>query len=162
MFHLRSDGGDMISSEAGFSFPVLGFTPDRENWGFPDLDRLTKCGPRTLRENMQNGMELIDASGRRWQVLSIRRTGRAGSVLSLLPGFGPPQSRIEQELEELPGVSLTEAQQRARESLKTFRSDYTGFDGDEAEFSSLLERVGQTRSITELYELLQPDTFEPY
>ena len=152
----------MKSSEADLSFPVLGFTPDGENWGFPDLDRLTRCGPRTLKENIQDGMELIDAKGRRWQVLTIRRTGRAGSVLSLLPGFGPPKSRIEQELQELPGASLAEVQQKMRESMETFRADYTGFDGDEAEFSSLLERVSQTRSVAELYELLQPDTFEPY
>jgi len=111
---------------------------------------------------MQDGMELIDASGRRWQVLGIRRTGRAGSVLSLLPGFGPPQSRIEQDLQALPGLSLAEVQVRTRESLETFRSDYTGFEGDEAEFSALLDKVGQARSIAEIYELLQPDTFEPY
>jgi hypothetical protein len=152
----------MKSSEADFSFPVLGFTRDRENWGFADLDRLTRCGPRTLRENMQQGMELIDASGSRWQVLAVRRTGRAGSILSLLPGFGPPQSRIEQELEPLPSVSLAEVQQRARESLETFKSDYGGFEGDEAEFSLLLDKVSRARSVTELYELLQPDTFEPY
>ena len=152
----------MKSSDAGLSFPVLGFTPDGENWGFPDLDRLTKCGPRTLKENMQDGLELIDSGGRRWRVLSIRRTGRAGSLLSLLPGFGPPQSRIEQELEELPGLPLAEVQRRTRESLEAFRSDYTGFDGDEAEFSSLLDKVRQAHSIAQIFEVIQPDTFEPY
>ena len=152
----------MKSSEIDFSFPVLGFTRDRENWGFPDLDRLTKCGPRTLKENMQEGMELIDASGRRWRVQSVRRTGRAGSLLDLLPGFGPPQSRIEQGLEALPRLALAEVQQRTRESLETFKSDYTGFEGDEAEFRLLLEKISQARSIAELYELLQPDTFESY
>lgn len=126
MFPLRSGIGKMKSSEADLNFPVLGFTPDRENWGFPDLDRLTRCGPRTLKESMQDGMELIDANGRRWRVLTIRRTGRAGSVLSILPGLGPPQSRIEQEVEELPGASLTEVQQKMRDSLKTFRGDYMG------------------------------------
>jgi len=151
----------MKSSEAGLSFPVLGFTPDRENWGFPDLDRLTKCGPRTLKENMQDGMELIDANGRRWRVLSIRRVGRTGSWLMVLL-TAKPQSRIEQELEELPGLSLAEAKQRMRDSLETFKSNYTGFDGDEAEFASMLEKVNQARSIAELYELIQPDTFESY
>lgn len=152
----------MKSIDVNFQFPVLAFTPDRENWGFPDMDRLTRCGPRTLKENMQDGMELIEADGRRWRVLSIHRTGRAGSILSLVPGFGPPQSRIEQELEELPRTSLTEVQQRARASVETFRADYTGFDGDGAEYRSLLERISQTRSIAELNKLLQPDTFEPY
>ncbi len=34
----------------GFSFPDPGFTQDREHWGFADLYRLTRCGPRTLKE----------------------------------------------------------------------------------------------------------------
>jgi len=111
---------------------------------------------------MQDGMELIGADGRQWRVLGVRKIGRAGSILSLIPGFGPPQSRIEQELQELPTVSVAEAQQRARLSVEAFRVDYTGFDSDEAEFELLLSRIGQACSIAELYEVLQPDTFEPY
>lgn len=152
----------MTSSDAGLSFPVLGFTPDGENWGFPDLDRLTRCGPGTLKENLQDGMELVDAEARRWRVKGIRRTGRAGSILSLLPGFGPPQSRIEHDLEALPDLSLAQVREKARESLEKFRSDYTGYDGDEAEFGLLLQNVAQARSVSELYTLLQPDTFESY
>ena len=151
----------MKASEAHFSFPVLGFTPDREIWGFPDMDRLTKCGPRTLKEDVQNGMELIDADGRRWRVLSVRRTGRAGSVLSLLWIFGPPQSRIEQELEPLSAVSLAEVQQRARDAMETSRIDYYGEEG-QAEYRSTLRKIGKTRSISKIYDVLQPDTFEPY
>ncbi|MDB5438879.1 MAG: hypothetical protein JWM33_1306 [Caulobacteraceae bacterium] len=56
----------MKSSDVAFKFPVLAFTPDREIWGFPDMDRLTRCGPRTLKEDTQKGMELIDAKGQRW------------------------------------------------------------------------------------------------
>jgi hypothetical protein len=29
----------MKSSEVDFKFPVLGFTPDGDIWGFPDADR---------------------------------------------------------------------------------------------------------------------------
>ncbi|MCR5877472.1 hypothetical protein [Phenylobacterium sp. J367] len=111
---------------------------------------------------MQNGMELIDADLRRWRVLSVRRTGRAGSLLSLIPGFGPPQARVEHELEPLPALSLEDLRRRTRDSLEKFRVDYTGFGGDEAEFESLLARVGKARSVAEVYELIQPDTFEPY
>lgn len=155
-------GAQVISSDIDFSFPVLGFTRDRENWGFANRDKLTSCGPRTLKENMQEGMELIDAGGRRWRVKSIRRVGRAGSLLSLVPGFGPVQSRIEQELEELPSVSLAEVQEMAKGSLQTFSSDYKGFEGDEEEFAVLLDKVSQARSIEEIYIAMQPDTFEPY
>ena len=151
----------MKTSEAGMQFPVLGFTPDREIWGFPDENRLTACGPRTLKENSQAGMELIDSKGRRWRVLSIRRTGRAGSLLSLLWIFGPPQSRIEQELEVLPAVSLAEVQQKARDAMELSKIDYYGEDG-EAEYRSTLKRLEKTRSISKIYDLLEPDTFESY
>jgi hypothetical protein len=151
----------MKSSEAGLTFPVLGFTPDREIWGFPDLDRLTKCGPRTLKDDAQNGMELIDADGRRWRVLAIRRTGRAGSLLSLLWIFGQPQSRIEQELEPLPAVPLAEVQQRAREAMELSKIDYYGDEG-QAEYRSTLKKIEKARSIAKIYDLLQPDTFEPH
>ena len=151
----------MRSSEVEFRFPVLGFTPDREIWGFPDLDRLTKCGPRTLKDNAQSGMELIDAGGRRWRVLSIRRVGRAGSVLSLLWIFGPPQSRIEQELVSLQALSLAEVQQRTLDAMEFFKADYYGEDG-QAEYRSTLEKIREARSISDIYDLLQPDTFEPF
>ena len=123
----------MNPNDVGLKFPVLGFTPDRENWGFPDLDRLTKCDPRTLKENLQDGMELIDAECRRWRVLSVRRLGRTGSRLMVLL-TAKPQSRIEQELEALPALSLDEVKRRTRESLETFSMDYKGFADDDAEF----------------------------
>ncbi len=151
----------MKSSEAGLKFPVLGFTPDHEIWGFPDLDRLTKCGPRTLREDAQKGMKLIDADGRCWRVLAIRRIGRAGSLWSLLPMFGPPQSRIDQELEALPAVPLTEVQRRAREAMESAQADYYGDEG-QTEYRSVLKKIDRARSISKIYDLLQPDTFEPH
>ena len=151
----------MKSTEAGLKFPVLGFTPDRENWGFPDLDRLTKCGPRTLKENMQDGMELVDSDGGRWRVLSVRRVGRTGSwLMTLLTGNS--QSRIEQDLEGLPALSLADLKERTRGSLEAFAADYKGFDGDEAEFAAMLEKVKRARSLAEIYDAIGADTFESY
>jgi len=106
-------------------------------------------------------MELIDAGGRRWRVLSIRRVGRAGSVLSLLWIFGPPQSRIEQELVSLQALSLAEVQQRTLDAMEFFKADYYGEDG-QAEYRSTLEKIREARSISDIYDLLQPDTFEPF
>jgi hypothetical protein len=106
-------------------------------------------------------MELIDADGQRWRVLSIRRTGRAGSLLSLLWIFGPPQSRIEHELEPLARVSLAEVQQRACGAMETSQIDYYGEEG-QAEYRSTLKKIEKARSISKIYDLLQPDTFEPY
>jgi hypothetical protein len=152
----------MRTAEAGFRFPVLGFTADKEIWGFQDLDRLTKCGPRTLEENKQLGMELIDAEGRRWIVRSVRRTGRAGSFLSLLLIFGPPQSRIEHELEMLAPVSIEDVRRRACAAMETHSINYLEGDDPDLEFKPLLAKVGKARSVQKIYGLLQPDTFEPH
>ena len=155
-------GTAMKTSDVDFHYPVLGFTPaDQEIWGFPDLDRLTKCGPRTLKNDLQAGMELIDADGRRWIVRSVQRTGRAGSWLSMLLPFGPPQSRIEQDLESLDPVSLKEVQNRACAAMEAHEESFVeGGDRDE-EFLPLLAEIRRTTAIAQIYELLQPDTFEP-
>jgi hypothetical protein len=110
---------------------------------------------------MQDGMELVDAEGRRWRVLSIRRTGRAGPLLGLLWIFGPPQSRIEHDLEPLTPLSLAEVQQRTRNSVETYSADYMDGD-DDSHHRSLLDAIPRTRSVSEIYDLLQPDTFESY
>jgi hypothetical protein len=152
----------MKTSEADISFPVLGFTPDLEIWGFRDLDPLTKCGPRTLKERKQLGMELVDAEGRRWLVQSVNRTGRAGSLLSRIPILGLPQSRIEQELEPMAPLSLDEVRGRARTAMETHSINYLDGDDPDLEFKPLLKKVGKARSVAELHDLLPPDTFEPY
>lgn len=151
----------MRTAEVEFRFPVLAFTRDGALWGFQDLERLTKCGPRTLKENSQDGMELIDAGRRRWLVRSISRTGRAGSLLSLFLPFGPPQSRIEHQLEPLAEVTMEEVQRRAVASLDADAEDYTYSDEDKAEFAKLRRDVGRAETIAKVYDLIQPDTFEP-
>lgn len=152
----------MKTAEAGFRFPVLGFTRDLEIWGFQDLDRLTKCGPRTLKDGIQVGMELVDADLRRWRVLSIRRTGRAGSLVWRLLSFGLPQSRIEQELEAMDVLSIEDVRRRAGEALEAHAENYFDGDGRETDFDPFLAEVKGANSVAELYELLQPDTFEPH
>jgi hypothetical protein len=150
----------MKSTEVSFQFPVLGFTTDGEIWGFPDLNRLTKCGPRTLRDNMQDGMELIDADGRRWRVRSITRTGRAGGWWTMFSPFGPSQWRIEQDLEPMAPVALAEVQRRACAAMEGLAQDY--MDGDDrSELDGTLGKVRRTTTIGEIYPLLNPDTFEP-
>lgn len=152
----------MKTGEANFRFPVLGFTSDLNIWGFQDLDRLTRCGPRTLRDETQIGMELVDADGRRWKVRSVRRTGRAGSILSLLLPFGPPQSRIEHDLEDMETLSIDEVRRRVCAALEAHADNY--FEGDEREtdFEPFLSAVRAAGSVGEIYERLQPDTFEPH
>jgi hypothetical protein len=154
----------MKTAEAQFQFPVLGFTPDTEIWGFPDLDRLTRCGPRTLQGNMQSGMELIGSDGRRWGVRSVKRIGRAGSLIKQLLFFGLPQSRIEHELEPLERVSLEEVQRRACAAIEAHADNYCHHSAEEdweTFVEPLLAEVNATRNISDIYDLLQPDTFEP-
>lgn len=154
----------MKTAEAKFHFPVLGFTPDKEIWGFQDLDTLTSCGPKTLKDNMQVGMELIDADGRQWVVRSVRRTGRGEPLLPWLVSFilSTPQSRVEHELDELQSVSLAEAQDRACASVEATSSDYCADDEREEILEPLLAQVRSAKSIARIYELLGLDSFMAY
>jgi len=154
----------MKTAEAHFSFPVLGFTPDREIWGFQDRDTLTSCGPRTLKDNMQEGMELIGADGRRWVVRSVRRTGRAQSLLAWLVAavLSTPQSRVEHELDELAPVSLAQVRDRACASLEAFPQDYCADDEREEVLGPLLAQVRSANSIARIHDVLGLDSFKAY
>lgn len=151
----------MNSSDVNFTFPVLGFPNDGDMYGFPDLDRLTKCGPKTIKDVSHQGMELVDASLKRWRVLSVRRTGRAGSFLSLLWIFGPPQSRVELDLEAMPAVTMGEVQERALKAMAIMKEDYYGEEG-EKEYAGTLKAIRRTKTVAKIYDLLSPDTFEAY
>lgn len=152
----------MNAAEAEMAFPVLGFTPDLANWGFPDLDRLTRCGPFTLKENLQDGMELIDCQYRCWRVVSIRRTGGIRRSWIKILGFAARQSRIEHVLEPLPPSSLEDLRARTIQSMVTHQLDYMGFDGDEAAFAERLDQLRAARSLPEIAAVLGADTFEAY
>ena len=75
--------------------------------------------------------------------------------------FGPPQSRIEQELELLPPVSIDEVRERSAKAMESSQVDYYGDDG-QAEYRSMIRSIGKARSVAKLYDLLAPDTFESY
>ncbi|MDP2009211.1 MAG: hypothetical protein Q8K11_03440 [Phenylobacterium sp.] len=155
----------MKTAQAGFRFPVVGFTPDLEMWAFQDLDTLTSCGPETLRDNLQIGMELVDADGRRWIVRSVTRTGRAESVLKSLLSmlmFAKPQSRIEHELDALEPLSLEEVKARACAMLEAFPEDYGQYDESDNVLAPLLAEVRRAKDIASLPELLGLDSFKAY
>ncbi len=154
----------MKTADAGLVFPVVGFTPDIEIWGFPDLDALTSCGPRTLKEDLARGMELIDTTGRRWRVISVRRVGRAGPLWRWLIDavLSTPQNRIEHDLEALSPLTLSDVQERCCEVVKARASDWCGEPEQDVEIPRLLAKVRGTKAIAELPELLGLDTFESY
>jgi hypothetical protein len=107
-------------------------------------------------------MEIVDSDCCRWKVRSVRRTGRAGSLLSLLLPFGPPQSRIEYDLEAMPAMSTEEVRRRVCAAMEAHAEDYFEGDGRETDFEPLLAAVRSASSASEIYDLLQPDTFEPH
>lgn len=154
----------MKTADAGFEFPVLGFTPDLEIWAFPDLNTLTSCGPRSLKDKMHIGMELVDATGRRWIVRSATRTGRAESWLSWAISrlLSTPQSRVELELEMLEPLSLAEVQARVCAALEAFPEDYGQYDESDNVLAPLLAQVRATKDIASLPTLLGLDSFMAY
>jgi len=155
----------MKTAEADFHFPVLGFTPDREIWGFPDINTLTSCGPRTLKENLQAGMELVDADGRRWIVRSVRRVGRGQPLIPWLVSAvltSTPQSRIEHEIEQLEPLTRDEAQDRACASMLAFPQDFGAEDVDDPLLAQRISEVRATQSIAAIHEVLGLDSFMAY
>jgi hypothetical protein len=153
------------TSEIDFQYPVLGFTPDIEIWGFKDLNTLTSCGPKTLADDLQAGMELVDSTGRRWAVKSVRGLGPIGSIFHRAIArvlYGKTQTRIEHELEPLSPVSLQEVQAKACAVIEAHPTDYFEFFDDNTDLESQTGPVRATKSIAEIYDLLGPDTFEPY
>ena len=151
----------MKTAQADFRFPVLGFTTDSDVWGLPDLDALTTCGPRTLKDGLQVGMELVDADGQRWAVRSVRRTGRAGSLLSLLLS-GPAQSRIEHELESLGPISLADAQARVCRAMEAHPDFWCEDDERDTVLPARLAEVNATATIADIHQVLGLDSFHAY
>lgn len=154
----------MKTAEAGMVFPVFGFTPDREIWGFPDPDAFTSCGPLTLKENKEIGMEVIDSDLRRWVVRDVTPLGRAEPLWRWMLSrvLSTPQTRIEHELEALPSVSLDEAKDRLILGLETFPTDYCNDDEIDTVLRPLIAEVRGMGRLSEALELLGLDSFKAY
>ena len=107
-------------------------------------------------------MELVDAGGRRWVVRSVQRTGRAGSLLSLLLPFGPAQSRIEHELEPLEPVSLKAVQARVCASMEAHPDFWCEEDERNTVLPARFGEVKSTATIAGIHEVLGLDSFHAY
>lgn len=151
----------MKTAQADFRFPVLGFTTDSDVWGMRGLDSLTTCGPRTLAEDMQVGMELVDAAGRRWIVRSVQRNGRAGSLLSRLLS-APAQFRIEHELEPLAPMSLTDVQARVCAAMRAHPDFWCEEEERDTVLPARLADVNAVATIADIHEVLGLDSFHAY
>ena len=154
----------MKTSQVDFHFPVLGITPDKDIWAFPDRNTLTSCGPETLRDSKEDGMELVDADGRRWLVNSIRRTGRATSWLRWLVDrlISTPQSRIEHDLTVLTPVTLEEVKARVCESMEAFPQYYSESYERDAVVDEQIVSVRSAEKIADIPDFLGLDSFMAY
>jgi hypothetical protein len=114
---------------------------------------------------MQVGMELIDAEGRRWKVRQIRRTGRAGSLVSwwfssLLSGV--PQSRIEHDLEALRPMTVRQVQDVVCSAMEAHPEFWCEDDERGTVLPARLEAVRAAEAIAHIHQILGLDTFEAY
>lgn len=154
----------MRTSEVEFSFPVIGFSRNNDVWGFEDRNTLTSCGPATLKEDLQRDMELVDAKGRRWRVLSITRTGRGEPLLNWLISavLSTRQSRIEQELEPLEPLTLAEIKARVRAAVEAHEDYYCEPDQREEELEPRLAQLMAARTFQQVYDVFGLDSFMAY
>jgi hypothetical protein len=154
----------MRSSEASLQFPVLGLSADNDVWGFWNFDELSVCGPDTLKDGLQDGMELIDTTGARWRVDGIRMIEpleawwkRLFTWILYLPGY-----RIEQTLSPLEPIGLEAVQERVCSAMQA----HPLFWCEEADFDTILvERLAEVRAtptIEAIHHVLGLDGFRMY
>jgi hypothetical protein len=77
----------------------------------------------------------------------------------LLP-FGPPQSRVEFEVETLDTIAIEDVRRRVSEAMEAHAENYFEGDRRDQDFEPLLTSVKNAGSVVEMFEILQPDTFE--
>jgi hypothetical protein len=154
----------MDVASLNLKFPILGFTTDDDVCGFPSLHEFGLCGPRTIKNDMQRGMEIVDCDGRRYRVRSIRKVGRLGSlpIWFLHSLVSTPQYRIQHELEPREPLSLEEIKQRVDVCIRA----HPLYWSEEADFDSVLvEQLANAQacgSVAEIFEVLGLDWFASY
>jgi len=142
-----------------FRYPLLAFTTDLDMWAFDNEEELTTCGPLTLRDRMQEGMEVVDRDGRSWRVRSVRRVGPARfSLRTLLRKL----SKIEHEWEERPSLTLAEAKDRVCVSVAAHADDLLHFPDDAEELAARQAEVRAADSIAAIHKLFGFDHFMGY
>ena len=154
----------MDVASLNLKFPILGFTTDDDVWGFPSLDTFGVCGPRTIKDDMQRGMEIVDGDGRRFRVRSIQKIGRDGflPIWFLKSLVSAPQYRIQHELEPMAPLSLEEIKQRVDTCMKA----HPLYWSEEADLDTMLmEQLAKAQacgSVAEIFEVLGLDWFADY
>jgi hypothetical protein len=111
---------------------------------------LTCCGPKTLQDQVQIGMVLVDADGRSWRVLSVEPLGRPAFSLRSLRLFAPKLVQVEHEFAPGPRISLDDVKARICESLDA----YPLYWCEPSEMpEGLEERKAEVRSVESIREI---------
>ncbi len=142
-----------------FAFPVLCFTRDGDIWAVRDAFELTTCGPQTLADGVQVGMDLVDACGHCWRVKSVRQVGYPPLSLRSFRLFGSRLRCIEHELETMSGLSLEEVQERVCAALDAYPEYWCELADKDTDLPQRKAEVRQTRSIADIHEVLGLDYF---
>lgn len=152
------------ASATDINFPAVAFTPDKDVWGFPDLNSFTSCGPLTLKENKEVGMEVVDSDLNRWVVRSITRLGRGEPLWKWLLAslLSTPQSRIGHELERLEPLTLAEVKARVLLSMDTFPEYYCEDDELDTVLPARKDEVRRVESVGGFFDVLGLDSFMAY
>jgi len=159
MFQVVKVGPAVKSTDVEFIYPVFGFTTDADMWSFRDKSELTTCGRDTLKDRMQDDMQLVDSAGRSWRVVSVKRIGGVGLSLGL-SCFMAGVSRIEHELEAQPSVSLEWFKSRVADGIRAHADVYVWEDET---LEQKLDQVSNLRSFADLEtELGWLDHFRAY
>jgi hypothetical protein len=146
------------SSDVEFAYPVLGITPDSDLWAFCDKGEMTTCGKLTLQDDMQKDMDLIDAQGGSWRVVSLLRLGGVGLSYGL-SCFLAGVSRVEHDLRPLPRVNLEDVKARVCACMAARPEDWIWPD------VGLPERLAEVEAVTSIagiHEVLGLDHFRAY
>ncbi len=152
-----------------FKWPVLGFGLDVGDWSdnlvcFRNADQFRICGRHSYEDGRRVGMVLFDASGRSWEITSVRKLGTAGSMGKRILGWllRSTAFNIEADITETRSVTFDELKSRVIGTIDANPSDWrddealageSGPSRDEQEMlDELKDRVRQARTMEELIE----------
>ncbi len=155
---MSSDEAEQTSAPH-FTYPILCISKNDDLWAIRSQSELTTCGPVTLANGIRVGVDMVDADGTCWRVLSVKHVGYAPFTMRSLNPFLPALRVIEHEFEPMPRLSLGEVQERVCAALDAHPEYWCEWYNKD---KILPERKGQirsARSIADIHNLLDLDYF---
>jgi hypothetical protein len=145
------------SDAVAFEFPIICFTSDGDMWAFDSPFELMSSGPVTLSEGTQIGMEMVEATGRSWRVVSVKRSGYVPFTWSRI--FRPRLFKVVHQLEPGPILSLAEVQARVCASFDAFPDYWRDDTTDEGAIPARKAELLAVKSIADIHSIVGFDYF---